>query len=88
MLILTRRQRESLKIGDEVTVTILDVRGSGVRVGITAPKDIPIRREEIYERIQAGKLTSWSTHEAPKIVSARTHPVAERTAGSFQASVT
>jgi carbon storage regulator len=55
MLILTRRNGESLKIGDTVTVTILAVRGPQVRIGIDAPKDVMVHRKEIYERIQRGE---------------------------------
>jgi len=52
MLILTRRTGESVMIGDEVTVTILGTKGNQARIGITAPKDIAVHREEIYEKIQ------------------------------------
>ena len=52
MLILTRRVGESLMIGDEVTVTVLGVKGNQVRVGVDAPRDISVHREEIYERIK------------------------------------
>lgn len=52
MLILTRRVGESLMIGDEISVTILGVKGNQVRVGINAPKTVAVHREEIYQRIK------------------------------------
>jgi len=52
MLILTRRVGETLMVGDEVSVTVLGVKGNQVRIGINAPKDVSVHREEIYLRIQ------------------------------------
>ncbi len=55
MLILSRRTDESIVIGDEVTITILSVKGKQVRIGINAPPDVSVHREEIYQRIQDGE---------------------------------
>lgn len=52
MLILTRRVGETLMIGDEVTVTVLGVKGNQVRLGVNAPRTVAVHREEIYERIR------------------------------------
>ena len=54
MLILTRRVGESVVIGEEVTVTVLGVKGNQVRIGVNAPKDVAVHREEIYSRIHDG----------------------------------
>ena len=55
MLILTRRVGETVMIGTDVTVTVLGVKGNQVRVGINAPKEVPVHREEIFERIRKEK---------------------------------
>lgn len=55
MLILTRRIGETLKIGDEIDVTVLDVKGNQVRIGVNAPKKVAVHREEIYLRIRNEK---------------------------------
>jgi carbon storage regulator len=56
MLILTRRIGESIMIGDDVTVTVLNVHGNQVRIGVHAPRDVPVHREEIFERIRHAEL--------------------------------
>jgi carbon storage regulator len=55
MLILTRRVGETLMVGDEVTVTVLGVKGNQGRIGVNAPKEVAVHREEIYQRIQHEK---------------------------------
>ncbi|PJK08120.1 carbon storage regulator [Lysobacteraceae bacterium NML120232] len=65
MLILTRRVGETLMIGDSVTVTVLGVKGNQVRVGITAPKDVAVHREEIYRRIHEEANGNFSKEYLP-----------------------
>ncbi len=63
MLVLSRQRDESIMIGDDVEITIVDVRGDKVRLGITAPKNIPVHRREIYDAIQREKAEKGQTHE-------------------------
>ncbi len=65
MLILTRRVGETLMIGDEVTVTVLGVKGNQVRIGINAPKDVAVHREEIYMRIKRENEAGSAANDAP-----------------------
>jgi len=58
MLILTRRIGELIRVGDNVTVTVMGIKGQQVRLGIDAPKDVAVHRQEIYERIKAEAETS------------------------------
>ncbi len=64
MLILTRRVGETVVIGDEVTVTVLGVKGNQVRLGVNAPRHVAVHREEIYERIKREQVDD----EAPRAV--------------------
>lgn len=66
MLILTRRVGETLIIGDDVIITVLGIKGNQVRIGINAPKDVSVHREEIYQRIQQEKNTTETPKEPVK----------------------
>lgn len=60
MLILTRRSGEGIRIGDEIKVQILEIKGNQVRIGIEAPQDIQVHRDEVYERIKSENITAAS----------------------------
>ncbi len=65
MLILTRRAGETVMIGSDITITVLGVKGNQVRIGINAPKEVSVHREEIYERIQNEKASGEAKGESP-----------------------
>jgi len=71
MLILTRRPAEAIRVGEEVTITLLGIRGNQVRIGIDAPRTIPVHRQEIYNRIQAeaqdGRATARESAHPPNL---------------------
>ena len=66
MLVLSRQKDESIMIGDNVEITIVDVRGDKVRLGITAPREIPVHRREVYEAIQREKQEAEKSKSAEK----------------------
>ena len=57
MLILTRKANETIRINDDISITVISVSGQQVRIGVTAPESVAVHREEIYQRIQAEKVT-------------------------------
>jgi carbon storage regulator len=63
MLILTRRIGESIIIGDDITITVLGIKSNQIRIGINAPKDVSVHREEIYKRIKEGIDQNFETTE-------------------------
>lgn len=71
MLILTRRVGETLMIGDQVSVTVLGVKGNQVRIGVNAPRTVSVHREEIYDRIQREHDSPSAVHEIPQSNTAR-----------------
>lgn len=74
MLILTRRVGETLKIGNDVDVTVLGVKGNQIRIGIKAPKNVAVHREEIFERIQREHAAAVAVKEPPQADASATIP--------------
>ncbi len=77
MLVLSRQRDESIMIGDDVEIIIVDVRGDKVRLGITAPKEIPVHRREIYDAIQREKNQKKEAQEQQEKESQTTQPSKE-----------
>ena len=75
MLILTRRVGESVVIGEDVTVTVLGVKGNQVRIGINAPKNVAVHREEIFERIKSGRGADGAANSDEPAATRETLPV-------------
>ena len=73
MLILTRRPGESVKIGDDITVTVLGVRGNQLRLGFSAPQHVAVHREEVYERIRSARLANVSQPRSASFPAAGVH---------------
>lgn len=76
MLILTRKEGESLQLGEDITVTVVSVKGGHVRIGITAPREVAVHREEIYQKIVEGSApeTASNTKTSTKTNTERHQP--------------
>ena len=76
MLVLTRRAGESVMIGDDVVITVLEARGDVIRLGIQAPKDVRVHREEVYRELQAANLAAASpTDEVVEVLTRTLRPM-------------
>ena len=82
MLILTRRPGESVMIGDDITITVLAIKGNQLRLGFTAPRNIAVHREEIYQRVQAEKITNISRARGGNLPLRLLEPSAKCSSGS------
>ncbi|MBN2129345.1 MAG: carbon storage regulator CsrA [Sedimentisphaerales bacterium] len=85
MLVLSRQRDESIMIGDDVEITIVDVRGDKVRLGITAPKRIPVHRREIYDAIQREKAEAQAAAQPAEAKTLESQQTEEKTEDADQA---
>jgi carbon storage regulator len=82
MLVLSRQRDESIIIGDNIIITIVDIRGDKVRLGIEAPTEIPVHRQEVYEAIQRENAKAQEDGRPPRRPAPKEKPVAKGTAGN------
>ncbi|MCW2724649.1 MAG: csrA [Frankiales bacterium] len=83
MLVLTRRPKQSLVIGHDIVITVLEIKGDSVRIGIEAPRDVDVHRNEVYEELQAAnRLAASPTNEAVLAFTKRVTDQTEPTEGS------
>lgn len=80
MLVLTRRVNQSIKIGDDIEITIIEVRGDQVRLGVTAPRDIPVHRKEVYLQIQQENLNAARNAPSGETVAAAIDDLLQKSA--------
>ena len=64
MLVLSRKKNESIVINDDITIVVVEIRGDKVRLGVEAPKEVPVHRNEVYEAIRRNQQAGGPTHEA------------------------
>jgi len=76
MLVLSRQRDESIIIGDNIVITVVDIRGDKVRLGIEAPTEIPVHRQEVYEAIQRENAREAESNDAEHSVPNESHPPA------------
>lgn len=72
MLVLSRKKNETINIGDDITIVVVEIRGDKVRLGIEAPKEVPVHRKEVYDAINRGETREASVGEALPVEEART----------------
>jgi carbon storage regulator len=82
MLVLSRQRDESIIIGDNIIITIVDIRGDKVRLGIEAPTEIPVHRQEVYEAIQRENAQAQEDGRPPRRPPVKEKPVTKGTAGN------